>query len=354
MKIGLDLRFIENDLYSEFVIELIEILTYTDQENHYVIYTNSKWEIEETNNTTIKYVWIENGSLKEQFHFLKVLKKDNNNIMIFFNHYKPLWYKGEYYLIVPSLKDVYYSNFSSLIEKYKNVFLLEKNLKNASKVICFDDNTKSELIERFNIKEEKINILPAFFKQYAKKDVNTLQVDVKTKYQIWNDFFVYSGWEWIEKNLEKLIYVFEKLKNTKDLHLIFIWDEVSKNIPLRNLVVQYTIKDRVKFLWDIKDSDKHFIYKQSKGAIFPSLYETFPFHMAEPLHFDTPILASNFKSIKNIFWDTIEYFSPISKSSILTSIDTFIDKKNKKIDYKNIKNTYTRENTVQSLLEIIK
>jgi hypothetical protein len=93
MKIGLDLRFIKNDLYSEFVIELIEELTYADKENHYVIYTNSKWEVEETDNTSIKYIGVENGSVKEQFQFLKVLKKDKNDIMIFFNHYKPLLYK---------------------------------------------------------------------------------------------------------------------------------------------------------------------------------------------------------------------------------------------------------------------
>ena len=354
MKIGLDLRFIKNDLYSEFVIELIENLTYSDQENHYLIYTNSKWKIEETSNTNIKYIWIKNWSLKEQFQFLKVLKEDKNDIMIFFNHNKPLLYKWEYYMVVASLKDIYYSNFSSLIQKYKNTYLLEKNLKNATKVICFDDNTKNELTERFNIKEEKINILPAFFKKYENHNKYDLPVDIKTKYQIGNDFFIYSWWEWIEKNLEKLIYVFEKLKEAEKHHLVFIWDYVSKNIHLRNLVVQYSMQDRVKFLWHINDNEKHFIYQQSKLVIFPSLYETFPFHMWEPLHFNTPILASNFKSIKNIFWDTIEYFSPISKSSILESINLFIDQKDKNIDYKNIKETYSRENTVKTLLDIIK
>jgi hypothetical protein len=95
-------------------------------------------------------------------------------------------------MVVASLKDVYYSNFSSIFDKYKNIYLLEKNLKKASKTICFDENTKNELVERFNVKEEKINILQAFFKEYTEKNNYDLQTDVKTKYQIDNDFFIYS------------------------------------------------------------------------------------------------------------------------------------------------------------------
>jgi hypothetical protein len=55
---------------------------------------------------------------------------------------------------------VYYDNFDSFFKKYKYLYLLEKNLKNSKKVICLDENTKNELIERFNIKEEQIQILP--------------------------------------------------------------------------------------------------------------------------------------------------------------------------------------------------
>ena len=39
-----------------------------------------------------------------------------------------------------SLKDIYYQNFSNYISKYKYLYLLEKNLKNSRKVICFDEN----------------------------------------------------------------------------------------------------------------------------------------------------------------------------------------------------------------------
>ncbi|MDF1682902.1 MAG: hypothetical protein P1U46_04265 [Patescibacteria group bacterium] len=79
--------------------------------------------------------------------------------MIFFNHFKPVFYKKPYITFCLSLKDIYYTNFNSYIEKYKFYYLIEKNLKNSEKIICLDQNTQKELIEKFDINENKINII---------------------------------------------------------------------------------------------------------------------------------------------------------------------------------------------------
>ncbi|MDP2395860.1 MAG: hypothetical protein Q8S84_07760 [bacterium] len=68
-------------------------------------------------------------------------------------------YTLNYFTLLPSLKDVYYSNFSNYIKKYSYLYLLEKNLNNSVKIICFDTNTSDELIEKYNISERKINLL---------------------------------------------------------------------------------------------------------------------------------------------------------------------------------------------------
>jgi hypothetical protein len=57
------------------------------------------------------------------------------------------------------LKKISYNDFKGYFEKYSYLFMLENSIKSANKVICFDDNSKNELIERFNIDEEKINLL---------------------------------------------------------------------------------------------------------------------------------------------------------------------------------------------------
>lgn len=363
MKIGIDLRFIKDELFSQFAIDLAESLVKISTENKFVIYTNNDLWLINSDNLEIKKVNIENWTLKEQIEFSKILKNDKNNTMIFFNHFKPIFYKWDYTTIVWWLKDIYYMDFNSYFEKYRYLFLMEKNLNNSRKIVCLDQNTKNELVEKFNIKEEKINIIKWFFpKKNLNKNEETdedFNISIKNKYSIKNDYFIYSGWDSIEKNYEKLILVLDRLKKENiEIDLVFLWNNVWKNLNLRNIIIDYKMEKNIHFLWSPNKKNKELLYKESLATIFPSFYEPFPFRLAEPLYFDTKIIASELKNIKNIFSDKINYFSPISVNSIFENIKIFLEEqksnKQQKSDYKEIKEKYNIENTTNELLEIIK
>jgi glycosyltransferase involved in cell wall biosynthesis len=62
------------------------------------------------------------------------------------------------------------------------------------------------------------------------------------------------------------------------------------------------------------------------------------------------------KTIKSIFEDKINYFSPISANNISDAIENFLknNELNKNIDYKDILEIYNEENTSKQLAEILK
>lgn len=361
MKIWIDLRFLNNDIYSRFILKLVKSIVETKKEDDFIIYTNIYLQSLILKNTTIKKVDIKIGSLSEQTKFKKILKNDNLWLAIFFNHFKPIFYKKDYILLVWDLKDLYYSNFSSQIEKYKFQYLLSKNIQNAFKIICLDKITKNELIERFNINENKIFIIDWFFPKKSDYDYEILEdeeenflVNIKTKYNIKNKYFVFSAWDSIEKNYEKLIKVFSRLKtNWYEIDLVFLWTNIWANINLRNMILEYSLQENIFFLWSPALKEKKLIYKESLWVIFPSLYEPFPFRLTEPLYFDTPILSSNLKKIESIFGDEIKYFSPISVNSIYSEVENFIKNSISNPDYSKIKEKYTKQNTTNQFLEVI-
>jgi len=355
MKIWLDLRFIDDNLYSSFIIELIKWVINQDKNSNFTIYTNKKLEWFNFSNAKISNVWIKNNSIWEQTTYYKILKNDKNDLMIFFNHYKPLLYKGEYYTLVASLKDIYYNNFSNYFYKYTFLYLLEKNIKNSSKILCFDKNTNEELVEKFNINEEKINYISWFFpnKEKLSNDFD-LKINIRTKYNIKNPFYIYSWWEWVEKNYEKLVHVFEKFKKEwTNIDLVLLWQNITKNIPLRKLILKLEMQNNIHFISVIKQSEKILFYKDSIWVIFPSFYEPFPFRLTEPIYYNTWIIASDLKNIKSVFWDTINYFSPISVNSIYESIRDSIINKRSVINYSEIKKKYSEEKTIAQVLDII-
>ncbi len=357
MKIGIDLRFISDELYSKFAIELVNSIINNNLEKKYILYLNNDINIINYSNVEKKIINIENWSFSEQFKFLKILKEDKNNSMIFFNQYKPIFYRWDYITIIGSLKEIYYMNFNSRIKKIKFLFLMENNLNHARNTICLDKNTKNELIEKYNIKEEKIKIINGFFpKNETKREENHVEVNIKNKFLIKNDFIIYSGWDSIEKNYEKLILVLDKLKKDEiEIDLIFLWNNIAKNITLRNHIIDLKLEKNVFFLGSPDIETKKYLYKEALFTIFPSFYETFPFRLAEPVYFWTNILSSNLKNIRKIFWEKITYFSPISVNSIYKVVKDFIinNKKWEYIDYSDIKQKYSLEKTSNQLLEII-
>ena len=198
MIIGIDLRFLENNTYSHFAQDLVKNLIHTQTEIQFNIYTKNPDLFElDASNFHVKYVNIECGSIAEQTKFNTILKWDKNTAMVFFDHHKPLMYKWEYYTILSGLKDIFYQNFSNYFDKYKYLYLLEKNLKNSKKILCLDENTKDELIERFNTTEEKITLLDGFFiKNDFISDDKDISLDIRSKFQIWEK-------SEIEKNILK-------------------------------------------------------------------------------------------------------------------------------------------------------
>lgn len=354
MKIGIDLRFLSDDFYSTFAYKLVNKLIHTNKDIEYNIYTKKPDLFNlDGQNFHVHHVDIDCGSLNEQIKLPKIFKRDNNNVMIFFNHFKPLSYKGDYYTIVAWLKDIFFQNFSNYFEKYTYLYLMDKNLKNSQKVICLDENTQDELIERFNLSEEKIEILPGFFIPNTQLVSQDVQIDIRSKFHIENDFFLYSGGDGIEKNLDRFVHVFERLhKKNISYDLVFLGDKIGKNIDLRHAIVESWLKNNIHFIDHVKPSEEFLLYQQAKAVIYPTLYESFPLRLSNAIFTNTPILASNLRNIEKVCENSIDYFSPISSNSLLQKLENFTAPEN--VNYSKITQTYTLENTINKLNEIIR
>jgi hypothetical protein len=114
--------------------------------------------------------------------------------MLFFNENVPVFYKKDYLLFIDSLKNIYFQDFNNYIDKTKYFYFLKNALKKSKKIVCFDENTSNEIVERFNIVEKKINILKGFFpNQEHLKESSNVKIDIRTQNAINNDFIIYPG-----------------------------------------------------------------------------------------------------------------------------------------------------------------
>ena len=355
IKVWLDLRFLKNwDKYSKFIAILIQHLIHIDTINNYTLYLSKDIKIKFPDSINVKYIEEKPWSFLEQIKFNFLLKKDNNNLMIFFNEKKPLLYKWKYLLFIKDLKELHYrKEKSTLSEKIEKLFL-NTSLEKANKIICFDNQTLNELNEKLNIAENKLEILYPFFSK-DKISENKIITNIKTKFFIKWEYFIYSWGNWNNKNLSKLIEVFSKLnKRKQDISLIILDQNLTEDINFRNEVVQEGIVEKIFFIWTTTLEEKKAFYNEAIWTIFPSLYESFPFDLTESITYNSPILSSSIKQIKEIMWDSISYFSPVSIIDIIEAIENFVEKWKKEVNYDEIFKKYTPEKSSKELLKIIK
>lgn len=356
-KIWLDLRFLDkNNNYSKFIYELINLLIKENPNFLYNIYLSKNYSKLSFPSNTKKIIANQKlWSFSEHTSFYKKLKKDNNDLMIFFNYKKPLNYKENYILFVPELTNFHFPEKINSLKKHMNNFLIQNSINKSKKIICFNKEIYEEINDKLNIDEEKINIIKPFFIKDKKLDSEEIKeklpINIKTKYNINWDYIIYNSGTWTEKNLDRIVEVFKKIKeNNINLNLVILDKQTIKNVNFRKQVLQKNVVEKIFFIWETNEFEKEYFYKNCLFIIYPTLYSIFPFSLNDWLNFNTNILSSNLKNIKNIFGNKINYFNETDINDIY---DKIINYENKKINYQEILNNNKINKTVLDLKKII-
>ncbi len=350
MKIWLDIRSLsEKNHYGSMMLKIIKKLVEVDNKNEYIIYTHHTiWFKKQERITSIKL-----GDALGDIKISKEFKKENFALMVFFDHRVPLFYKEDFIVMIPSLKESFFMGKDFLAREIYNYYM-KKTISRAKKIICFEKYTAWELNERLNVNETKIAIMKPFFDIQKKHNIsNTVKIDIKSKYNLQNDYLIYDGWNGANKNIENLLKSFSKLNWIwSNMHLFIIWEETSKDTDLRDIVIARKLQDRVEFISHINPAEEAYYYSQAKGVVFPSIYESFPFDLKKPVQYWVPILSSDLWSIREFMWNHIDYFNPKSTYDMWEALEKFLRKK-KKPDYTDILSNLTLPKTIKEFYSII-
>ena len=347
MRIGIDARNFCNSQKNAFA-DFIKALSKTDKQNSFNIYCN--W-FEKINVENFKIIDSSNylNFFWEQVLFLSRLKKDNNDVVISFEETFPVWYKNRYYQIVNDLEQVLYPNLrnSKFLKKYSYLYRKKSNLKNAKKIICYHEKTKVDINEKLNIEESKIEVIKWFF--YKCYETHSL-VNIKNKHSITWDYIIYNSWVWNSKNIKRLLESLKEVNKKTSLTLVVLWNDATKDIEFREIVINLWLTQKVLFLWEIVDQDITQYYKQALFVIHPPIYDSFPFCLSEAINFSSNILSSDLVELKDIFKSNVNYFNALSKNDLITKMESF---KQAKVDYSEILKNYDCQNFVNKLLKTI-
>ena len=227
---------------------------------------------------------------------------------------------------IPDIQHEYYPEYFSQDELTLRNGYIRPSCELATEIITISEFSKKSFIEKLGVNPEKISVI------YLAAGDNFTQAprgknDVKTKYALPDNYFLFPANAWRHKNHQTLIIAFNLYRKTYGdlVHLVLTGSDLRDNTEIHDLISLYRLDGAIHILDYVDKDDLPELYRCAKALVFPSLFEGFGIPLLEAMATGCPIIASNSTSIPEVAGDAAYLFDPKNPQSICDAMHRIID-----------------------------
>lgn len=285
--------------------------------------------------------------------FILPFKGNKNDVLYHPFQYISLLSPAKQIMTIHDLIPIYFPEVARhqyIYYKYFMPILIRKS----DKIICISENTKNDLINFYNIKEDKISVI---YNGYDRKLFNKDNIDKKilNKYNINYDYMIMVGASYPHKNIEVAIKAFKNIK--QDCKLIIVGKDSPYILKLKDLSRDLNVQDKIKFMGYVPDEDLPTLYGCSKGFLYTTLYEGFGLPILEAMACGALVLCGDNSSLPEVYGDSalvldLDNIEDIKKKIELAITDNKLREELLKKSEKNI-NRFSWNKTAKEIYNVI-
>lgn len=330
MRLGIDVREIENGVSTGIGRALFNLLRYISATHHndYLVLFSSKPLPFSFGHRVENHVMIEDSRrLWDQFKLPLVIK--NQGIEVFYSpYYKlPLFASAK---CVCAVLDLIYLKFppyrrdmgllgTSYYKTFGRLFL-----NKAKKVLTCSQYSKQDIVDVYGIDRKKIEIIPLSVSTLYKPEADVKKIEVvKTSFGIRGRYLLYAGNFKAHKNVPSLLTAFRDVVEFKDLQLVLVGPKTAGYAQLVRLAQDLGISERVVFTDRITDEGvMRTLYSGAEVFVMPSMYEGFGLPPLEAMACGAPVVCSDATSLPEVVGDAAVLVNALKPDEIARAVST--------------------------------
>lgn len=163
--------------------------------------------------------------------------------------------------------------------------------KKADRIIAISEQTKSDIINYYNINESKISVVYQTCNDSFKCQVTSKLISqVKEKYNLPNEFLLNVGT--IEPRKNALDIVKALHTNKINTPLFIIGRDTKYAQKIKKYIAENKLDNQITILHNVTNEELPIFYKMAKIFIYPSTFEGFGIPIIEALYSGTPVITS--------------------------------------------------------------
>ncbi|MGI4022330.1 MAG: glycosyltransferase family 4 protein [Janthinobacterium lividum] len=192
-------------------------------------------------------------------------------------------------------------------------------INRADRIITVSENTKKDLINIFNVNEQKIDVI--YLANSLEEEIENVSEAFKNT--IPEKYLLFVGGRLDYKNFLFFAQMFASLKLTnKNINIVCTGSpfNASEQYLFNKLGIQDSV--HTKF---VNDDELIYLYKNAIAFVFPSMYEGFGLPVLEAFSCGCPAIISNTSSLSEIGEDAVVYFDPKNPESMLNALKSVVN-----------------------------
>ncbi|MBD3359846.1 MAG: glycosyltransferase [Candidatus Buchananbacteria bacterium] len=264
-------------------------------------------------------------SYAEQTKFLNKLNQYKLDLMHFPHFNAPIFYNRKRIHTIHDITPKFFPGHKQKTwwRKLAYNLTIKTSFKKSAKIITISNNTKKDLIDYFQVPENKITVTYLGIEKQFKLIKNYDKIkELKAKYGITKPYlFFISAWR-NHKNFEGLIKAFELLKTEHKLdYQLVLGGAADSYYPKINQTIdQSKFKNDIITPGFITDKELPLFYNAAELFVLPSFYEGFGIIGLEAMACGTPVVSSKSTCLPEIMGDAAIYFQPENNKEMAEKI----------------------------------
>ena len=336
MKIGIDARFCNESGVGRYIRNLIKSLSEIDDVNDYFVFVSQQFDnkiIKDKKTWKLITTDMRWHALNEQLKFPSLLNKANLDLMHFPYFSVPIFYRRPF---VVTIHDLILHHFATgeattrsqllyflKLQAYK--FVMKASAQKAKKIITVSASSKDEIIKHLKVSPEKIAIT------YEGVELPVIASESEAiSLKKTNNYLLHVGNLYPHKNMDIVLRAIKRIRDEENvlINLLIVGKEDHFYFKYKRKVEDIGLKDQVKFLGEVTDSELQELYKNSLAYISPSLMEGFDLPTAEAMASNCLVLVSDIPVHHEICQEAAVYFSLEDEEDLIKKLKEVYSKGN--------------------------
>ena len=230
--------------------------------------------------------------------------------------------KAPLIITMHDIQEYHFPEYFSLIERLRRVIKNKMAIYDSNHIIVSFNHVKNDIINHFNIKEEKVSICPVpFAEDWFLNKYESDWNEIQNKYDLKRKYILYPAATWAHKNHIKLLEAAKKIKDEGlEFDLVCTGNKMAHYKTIFKKIEELKLAEVTHFLGIVPEEDLISLYKNSSLVVIPTLYEAGSAPLYEAMRYQVPVICSNVTSLPDAIDNDEFLFDPTDTDAIAEKI----------------------------------